>query len=379
MIFLKLLEPLGIDFPIYHDAAQMVMRGLNPYLYLLQSPGPFNYPPTVFVFIWWLGYLPYFTAGVVWNILSMSSLFFSIYVLLRLSKSTHIIRYFLLFSLIFTVFFFPVKFNFGNGQINTFLLLFCSLGIYFYESKRKNLSAFFFALAITIKLVPIFLVIYFLIKRDWVQIARIAFFILIIALLSLILVPYNFQQVYYSKVFFNALPVSGKDVYYNQSLQGFIARSINKPVIVGLVSGVLSLVILALTFLRGKKVQNYSLWASLFCLILILNPLAWQHHFVFAVAPFILLFADLKRAKNNRFLWSVYFISYVLIAIDIKPFGSWPREINFVLSHQFYGILLLWFIALWKEKMKIVLLLILTLGPLIAYSLNLVCRAKICL
>ncbi len=124
MIFFELHKPHGIDFPQLYEASKMWWQGLNPYHTLLTSPGPFNYPPSSFYFLWWVDLLPFFWSSVLWNYLSLFSYLLSLFLITKLVwvKKWKVL-YFVVASLFFTIPFFPEKFNLGNGQMNNFILL----------------------------------------------------------------------------------------------------------------------------------------------------------------------------------------------------------------------------------------------------------------
>ena len=121
-------------------------------------------------------------------------------------------------SLAFTIFFFPVKFNIGNGQINHFILLFCSLSLYLYRLNKKNLSALFLAFAISIKLAPLIFLLYFMITKDWQQVLKVLSLTVLIFIVPILLLGWNYQQRYYQEIFFYSFTNGAKDWYYNQSL-----------------------------------------------------------------------------------------------------------------------------------------------------------------
>lgn len=369
MIFLKLLEPLGSDFVVYFEAAKMFLAGLNPYVGLITRTFPFNYPPTSLLFLWPLGFLDFNTASILWNILSTVSILVSVWLILKLTKHFSILK-FILCSLAFTVFFFPVKFNIGNGQINNFLLLFCSLALYLYQTGQKKTSAFFLALAISIKFAPAVFLLYFFIRQDYRQVKRVIGMLLALIGVSFLFIPASHQAIY----FFNVLPMSftsaAKDWYYNQSLWGFLARSFSNASFISIIFYLLSSLVVFLTWWRGRKINQLRALAAVASLYLILHPIALQHYFGFALIPLILIF--------DRRDWLAILISYLLLAFDIKNFAAIPKEFNFLLSHDFYGIFALWVLALWREKFWTIMGGIWIAIITISYILMLLCRGNFC-
>lgn len=282
-VYLRLLEPLGIDFPQYYEASLMLLRHLNPYQTLLTSPGPFNYPPTAFFGLSWLGYLPYHMAAAMWNILSLGSFLTSIAIWLRLAGKFTWLKY-LITTFFFTVPFFPEKFTLGNGQINNFILLLISLSFWLYIKNRKLVSSLFLALAIGIKLTPaIFLLVPFLLK-DFRYLRHVGLWTVLLWVVSPIFVPVQFQMHYFSSVFSQGFSWIGKGVYYNQSLLGMLSRTMPA----NLIYYPLVIIFVLITIFAHRR-DFKSIVAGVTCLGLIISPLSWQHHFVLAIIPLILL------------------------------------------------------------------------------------------
>lgn len=376
-VFLNLLRPIGIDFPQYFEAARMVFSGQNPYVHLLTSPGPFNYPPPVFLFLFWLNFLPFNLAGAVWNVLSLVSFLIAIWLSMKLVIKKNWLL-FLLLTVLFTLPFFPEKFNLGNGQINNFILLMVVGSFYFYLRRKNYPGALLLALATSIKLVPGIFLLYFVVKKDWTFVARFIVILTGLFLVPLIFLPWDIEKIYYFRVFFNAFSSGGKAVYYNQSLMAFLSRSFvtESAARVGMYLG--SLILVLLTVWRGRKISFPRLLAALFSLMLMVNPLSWQHHFVFAVPALIILLTQSTLSRKNLASWATLVVSYLLLSWNFRKPGGVPGEFSWLLSNQFLGVLLLWLIALFEEKMDLVLITVWAGGISLAYVFILLCRARIC-
>lgn len=367
MIFLKLLEPIGADFVVYFEAAKVFLAGGNPYLGLLTRSFPFNYPPIALLFLFPLGFFDFAQANIIWNILSTLSVLVSIWLFCQMAKIKNI--WLVPLFLLFTVFFFPVKFNIGNGQINHFILLFCTLTIYLYQHGRKNWSAFFLAFAIGIKLAPAIFLLYFVIRRDFSQVYRVLAMVVVLIGLSLFFVPAAYQLVYLRDVLPLSFTTGAKDWYYNQSLWGFLARAFPKNIAAFLFYPIALLTIL-LTWRWGLKISWPRSLAAVSCLYLLIHPIALQHYFGFAIIPLILLW--------QRQDWFPLLLAYLFLAFDIKDFARVPKEISPILSHDFYGVLLLWTLALWREKFWQIVTAYWVIIITVVYVLFLFCRAGYC-
>lgn len=344
MIFFDLNRPHGIDFPQFFEASKMWWRGENPYLTLLTSPGPFNYPPSSFYFLWWLDLFPFFWSAVVWNYLSVLSFSLSLFLITKLVWDTKWKWwYFFVAVFVFTVPFFPEKFTVGNGQMNNFILLFVVLAWWFNTQKKTWFSAGAVAFAISIKITPAAFILPFFVEKDWKQVLRVFVCTLLLLFSPVVLFGWESIQPYVTAIFFEGFGLHGKDIYYNQSLLAFLLRTLPDTLAVFLfrVSWVV-LPLISLITITKMKVEKKSNLRERFsvsmavstCLYLLLHPLAWQHHFVFAVIPLIVGWKRLPK-------WLVI-LSYILIAGNIKQPELVPNWANVVLSNQFLGVFLLW-------------------------------------
>ena len=331
-----------MDYNVYDEAVKVLFSGGNPYLHLITMPGPFNYPPTVFLFISFL------QNRLIFDILSALAFFISIFLL---TNKKFFVSFFLFF--VSLLIFFPYKFNVGMGQINNFILLFVVLAYYY--------NPFFLAYAISIKLTPIIFLFYYFIKKDYKKIIIVLTLCLILYAMSLIIVPFDFQKIYFLDVFWRAFGTGGKEVYYNQSLAGLLARSNTSFLFYPL-----TILLLFVTYIKGKKLKRERVFSAVTCLMLILNPIAWQHQFVFAIIPLILLFN-----LNKKLVLAVFF----LLAWNFKQPDLVPKELS---SHQFYGVFILWMLAIFGGKSTKLIGIIGTVGIIGVYLRFLICRGSFC-
>jgi hypothetical protein len=331
-----------MDFDLLKDAVLTLLNGRNPYVGLTNFPGPHNYPPTAF---WFLIFLPdrFWFDG-------LSALAFFAAVFLLTGRNWLLSLFlFLVFSLVF----FPYKFNAGMGQINNFILFLTVLAYYFHP--------FFLSYAIGIKLTPAIFLLYYFLSRQFDKIFLVLLGLGVLFGLSFWLIGWEFQKVYFLDVFWRAWGMAGKEVYYNQSLAGLLARA-------GWGEGfpALAVLFLVLTMWRGHQLSPDRLFAAAACLMLMLNPLAWQHHFVMAVIPLILLFP-----LNKILVLTAFF----LLAWNFKTPQTVPKEL---LSHQFYGVFILWVLALWGKNAAKILGFAGVLAVTAIYVRFLLCRGFVC-
>ena len=337
MIFFELHRPHGIDFPQLFEASKMWWRGLNPYLALLTSPGPFNYPPSSFYFLWWVDLLPFFWASVLWNYLSFFSYMLSVFLISKLVwKVTWKLWYFFIAILFFTLPFFPEKFNLGNGQMNNFILLFIALSWWLNTQNKKWLGAMGVAYSIGIKLIPAVFILPSIVEKDYRQVARIIVCTVFIMISTIPLFGWENIKPYITSIFFEGFGVHGKAIYYNQSLLAFLLLTFSVAVGVSLFKICwIVLPLISWVSLSKVKAERFTIsMAVATCLYLLLHPLAWQHHFVFAVIPLLVGWKFLPK-------WLII-LSFALIAGNIKQPELIPVWATLLLSNQFLGVFLLW-------------------------------------
>jgi hypothetical protein len=316
-------------------------------------------------------------AGILWNFLSLGSLLVSVYLLIKMMKDFSW-RKFMFYVFVFTIPFFPVKFNLGMGQINLFLLFFSVLSIFLYRKNHKSLSAIVLAYAIGVKFAPIVFILYFAVKKDWIHVLRVVLYSVLFFLMPVLFVPINWQRIYYRDVFPMSWTLAAKDWYYNQSLEGFISRSFHNPTIILASTYIFTILIGLSTYIRGRSVSWQRAVGACACLYLLIHPIALQHYFGFSIIPLIFLVDDFRATTTGKGQWLFLILGYFLIAGNIKNFDSIPRNINFLLSHQFYGILILWILVLWKEKAPRIILTLTSAALICGYILFGLCKAKVC-
>jgi len=330
------------DFILYYyPTGSQLSQGLNPY----HLPTGLLYSPPALLFFRLLDYLPPQPTQLIWTLLSFLALLLSLWLIIKLTKLKPSRKWFLLLSPFFFLSF-PAKFTLGMGQINHFILLLFTASFYFYQQKKKNLSAIFLTLSFLIKLFPVWTFLFFIYKKDWGYIKKIILYSFSAFLISLIFLPLQIFKDYFTFVLPGFLTHTANSSYYNQALTGLISRFISHPPLQAALATFLSLILVFLAWKKLKSRLSNNLKFSLFItLSLLINPVSWQHHLVFLFFPFIILFTRFYSQKNTRGL-SLTFLAYLLIFINIKNPQPFTNTIwgNLLLSHATIGNLLI-FIA----------------------------------
>jgi alpha-1,2-mannosyltransferase len=303
-----------------------------------------NYPPFVAILFSIFSCMPLNIAGILWVILSVFFLLTSLYLVFKLFN----IKFFspialFLSSLVFISF--PVKFTLGMGQLNLLVLLLIVLILYFYIKGKDSYAGVFLGTSIMLKLFPILLLLYFfLFKKYKILLYAIAVFLGLGGISYLIIKP-EINNYYWQNLpnILNSTP----EAYYNQALSGFLRRQFNNQLLAELLRIIISLffIIFSILLIIKKGIGNFSKKTLGFGLIILLNVLinghSWQHHFVWLILTFLIVFFYININKLSPKNYIFLGISYVLVSSNIR----YPNLISTILqSHVFFGSLLLWMI-----------------------------------
>ena len=167
-----------IDFPVYYAAGQSLLKGRTDLYaadFALGKVMDYRYPPffiLTFVPLW---LLPYKVAAYLWYLFSVFQIAGSIFFLKNLLQPPVITKKMWLLVFCGVGQYFITILHYGNAHLLTVFLLFASL--YFALKKKEIRAALLMALAISIKLTPAFLLLYFLLQRRWKYLALVCVFL----------------------------------------------------------------------------------------------------------------------------------------------------------------------------------------------------------
>jgi hypothetical protein len=172
-----------VDFPVYWRASNSLLNGRQD----LYSPTfvwgvhdqlmVYRYPPLFLLIFAPLGFLPYAAAGYAWFALKVVALGFTVRAIH--SMTGNIANRLLLWtatSLIAAPYLIE-EFHYGN--VHFFIVFLTVLALYFFESGREAFSAAVLALAISIKVFPVFFLPYFILQRKFRYVALVLLWILL--------------------------------------------------------------------------------------------------------------------------------------------------------------------------------------------------------
>lgn len=173
-----------IDFPVYYAAGRSLLGGrvdLYSADFAVSRVMDYRYPPLFLVLLAPLWLVPYSIASYIWYLLSAAEIMGCVYVIIRTFPELRSSwRGWILIAL-GAASYFVMALHYGNAHLLATFLLFASL--YGFLQGRAVVSGLFMALAITIKVTPVLLLPYFVLKRKWKLLAAVTLFLVILNLL----------------------------------------------------------------------------------------------------------------------------------------------------------------------------------------------------
>ncbi|MCO4805369.1 MAG: DUF2029 domain-containing protein [Flavobacteriales bacterium] len=218
--------------------------------------------------------------------------------------------------------------NLANLQINIFLLLGAILSIRFFIEKKYVWVGLLLGLTISLKVYPIFILFYFLYKREFKPVLWTFLFIVVLNSVSFLVFGFEQAIFYYQHWASEVAPKSYIANHKNQSLFGMFLRlytsedpghdlHVNilslKPYSTKVLTyGFILISSLVPAYLFRKRFQDRSdlcallQYSILFTAIPLLSPISWKAYFVFQWVPYFLLYTILFRSRTKlptRTLW----------------------------------------------------------------------------
>lgn len=172
-----------IDFPVYYAAGRSLIQGRTD----LYSPEfavgrvmDYRYPPFFLIALVPLWLIPYPVAAYIWYLLSVLEIAGCVLIVGRIFPALRERKIMWLPVALAIAQYFVMVLHYGNAHLLAVFLLFGSL--YLVLQQKNFWAALLMALAITIKLTPIFLLPYFALKKRWSFLLGVGAFLIVINL-----------------------------------------------------------------------------------------------------------------------------------------------------------------------------------------------------
>jgi alpha-1,2-mannosyltransferase len=304
--------PYRIDLGVYRMGGQTWLHGGNLYGQVLVTQGlrlPFTYPPIAAIVLAPLALLPMSAAGTVLTIGSIALAVVVITVFLRrlagpagagsaYAGTAWTVAWLLPAALLLE----PVRSTLTYGQVNIVLMALVALDGLTAQPRwpRGALTG----LAAAMKLTPAAFVLYFLLRRDY-RAAAVAGGTFAAATAAGFVLAGPDSIRYWTAIVYQPGRIGGPATASNQCIQAVLARAGLDPYTLPGTAAWLALS--ALVLVVAWRGMRHALAAGQPCLALSLNafaallisPISWSHHWVWAV-PALLTLADLARRHRHR-------------------------------------------------------------------------------
>jgi Glycosyltransferase family 87 len=274
----------------------------------------FVYPPFFAALLTPLAHFSPAVAFEGWNTLTVLLTLASVWIILRLGgRRPSAVLWMILAVGLFS--YAPFFHELAAGQVSSLLLFLCALGIWLLSRGQDWPSAFCFAVATMIKITPVVVVPLLAMHRKWKWLAAYGCWMVCLAGFSI----WRMGWAPHQQFLFEVMPgVScGFVTYGNCSTMAFVQELFlgripmdgfptSLPAGACLVSKATSAALLAflmVQFYRYRKGSNLTLHMVLLLLLtLVTSPIAWTHHYVIALLPFLYLWCRERESDRDHLL-----------------------------------------------------------------------------
>ncbi len=232
--------------------------------------------------------------------------------------------------------------NLSNIQINMYMLAASVAAFIFFIRGKFILVGLLLGLTISLKVYTVFILLYFLFKREFKPVLWTLFFIIILNSISFLVFGYEQAIAYYYEWITNVAPKSFIAHHKNQSIFGTTLRFFTtldpyhkmyvyimelKPQLVKKYTYLLIIIAaIAPAFLFRKKLKNKSSlpafleYSVVLTAIPLLSPVSWKAYFIFLWVPYFLLFLLLYRTETsltNKVLRNLKLLFWFSVVLNV--------------------------------------------------------------
>lgn len=308
------------DLLVYQHAGRAVLDGLSPYARDDPVHGlPFTYPPFAAVLMVPLAPLPAWLASAVWTGVSVGALGASVALVRRaLGRATP--AWLVLLVSVAALALEPVWQNVTFGQVNLILMLAVLVDLL---RPERRLSGIALGIAAAVKLTPLVFIVLLVLAGQRAAAARAALAFGCTVAVGFAVMP-GPAAAYWSERLLDPSRVGPPALAHNQSVYGALTRlldSSSPPLLWVVVAGPLALatvLVAALWWRRGDRVLGACLGAVA---MLLASPVAWSHHWVWAVPVTLVLW---ERSRWAAVAWTAVFVTRPILW---PPWGA-GRELE---------------------------------------------------
>lgn len=356
--FFTKINCCGTDFNVYTTAAQNALNGKN--IYSENTPLSFLYPPSALLLFIPLIYTGKF-AFYIWTVFSLLLFSTSYYLISKVLLKTYPLSVKLLILFLFFQSF-SLQQTIYLGQVNLVVLSAIITAFYFLHKgkglQHEVIAGALLAIATGIKIIPIFLIIYLILKKHWFATLNLFTALAFINMTSILFLKIKMADLSsFLGTISNLSLYSGQvnprtaESLMNQSLNRFIISNSpfeNGAKIIQIILIVLFLTLSINTWLTKAKSKNESAilindWELFGFLIaysiLFFSTYTWEHHLIF-LFPILLLAINRINFQMSPYLLLIHgiiFLSFLLNPQDILLLlnkSQIPKPVLVVFQHH---------------------------------------------
>ena len=336
----------GGDLESYLRASTRIIEDKPIYI---EEVVAYIYPPLLAFLLIPLSILNITAAKIFWFAGNIIFIYISLKLLLKTINNEDINTFNIGFlSILFTLQFFMNNSNLG--QVNVVILLLCTLTLYFFINEKDLHAGLFLSMAIVIKITPVFLLFYFIIKREFrlsvYTITGVLFFLFIPSLMPGFsgnieaLVQYkdmvqgitdlsHLNQSLYNTIFHLLSPVP---LWNNMTINFAVLSESQIKVIIYALFGII-LLIFGLLFrkrITNRRNINISIeFSMIIILMLLFSVVTRKAHFVILFIPhffYIYSLIKFKSIPDRKIVIILLIVSFVLNTLIAQGFVG--RELS---------------------------------------------------
>jgi hypothetical protein len=334
------------------------------------------HPPTSVLLALPVAWLDYRDAMLAWNLFSLAALAASLWLMNRglgVASSPWALLPLGAFLLVCG----PFQQQMYQGQLNLVLLLLLTGTWAADRAGRPHLAGTLLGAATAVKLFPGFLLLYFLLRRDWRAVAAAAVSFALLTGLTAGVLGLAAYRDYITDVLPNVAAYQSD--WLNASFAGFWSRLFNptshqniviplwtSPTLAAagtLVCRVALVAVLVWGLWRMETSADRDLGFGLFLVaMLLVSPVAWDHYFLLLVLPVIVIWQRLRNAGLTRWLFAIIpailslnmgWYYQQLIPPGLNGGAAGPTQPLTVVALPFYALLALFVVGLIVSRQRV--------------------------
>jgi hypothetical protein len=225
----------------------------------------------------------------------------------------------------------PFRYSMHLVQTHPLIIFFIILGIFLEQKKKPFIGGLFLSIAISIKLTPILILIYWLLVKKYRAVFGAISGVGVIVLSGILILGEKVHILYLQRLMqINSTTIIGLN---NQSIRAFLVRNFmdyqemfkwkmhTAPMAISAINIFISIFLFSLLVIKiyrdkQRNQFNEAIYISLvFIIQTICSPIAWTHYFVILFVPFVITYRYISKESSigsKIFFWT-------LIILQLPP------------------------------------------------------------